>query len=214
MYRIRRSGLMAACLVLAACLDRPTAPDVTPTELGSAELSNVSAPTAPPKTSTGFYLPTNVGSRARVCGSWLGRDRNYGGCYLLGFYHIGLDIPGQFGSAVFAIASGTVLYRSNDESSWGKGNSALYILHTLRNGSKFVALYGHITTSLRTGDPVRSGAKIGGVGRWSLGDHLHFGIRPGSGYPGAPSGRVENRQWPEKNDFVDPWTFIWSNIPR
>lgn len=206
---------IVVALVLVACSDRvPTEAPVANSALTEPVGSSASATTTPPRTSTGFYLPTNLGSRPRGCGSWLGRDRAHGGCYIDGYYHIGLDIPGSVGTSVYAVADGVVIARSDDAASWGRGNSALYVRHTLRNGTKFVALYGHITTSVRAGQNVLAGRIIGSVGRWPNGNHLHFGVRPGSAQPPAPTGMVKNPSWPWTNGFVDPWSYIWLNIPR
>ncbi len=101
------------------------------------------------ETSTCFVYPVGSGFSSG-CGTWLSRDENNGGCYFLGEYHIGTDMLRPLGTPVYAIAAGTVVGVSTG--GWGNTggvtNVALLIRHTLADGSQFVAVYGHIQSSL------------------------------------------------------------------
>ena len=166
-------------------------------------------------TSTGFYWPTGTGAFAFTCGSWLGRDNTHGGCYWDGLYHIGFDMAAGEESDVFAIADGRVLRVSKGlpNSDWGSGNIALLIVHTRSDGQPFIALYGHIRSTLVAGDNVKAGQVIGKIGPYSAGSHLHFGIVPTDVDPLTQLGRLTNAQWPSTNTFVDPLHWITSYSP-
>lgn len=78
-------------------------------------------------------------------------------------------------------------------------NMALAVRHTDSNGNSFVVVYGHLvyntrfrtgTGSVSSGNVVRAGEEIGRIGRWYntsggkiSGDHLHFGVYPGTASP-------------------------------
>lgn len=204
------------------------------------------------KTSTGFYFPTGVpdSQYQKLGGTWLGRDdltypdgtsHDWDGppSYTEGYYHIGYDIKADFGSAVFAIAAGTIVRRSPNWNNDGTNdNVGLYVLHTLSDGTKFTAIYGHIHSTLQEGDVVTGGVQIGTVGHWLNGnvyvDHLHFAVKPGPDYTvGLVSqnlGFLPNSFWPDgitasqinanpgaytyiTNGFVDPIAWIKNNTP-
>ena len=100
------------------------------------------------------------------------------------------------GSPVYAISDGVVTRRST--SGWCSdndlicGNVVLGIRHNLPDGTQFVALYGHIQTTLTENDSVVGGAPIGTVGPWSNGTHLHFGVHPGTTLPADNLGLLPN----------------------
>ncbi|MCL2243411.1 MAG: peptidoglycan DD-metalloendopeptidase family protein [Treponema sp.] len=86
-------------------------------------------------------------------------------------YHNGIDLRGSTGTTVMAALDGTVSVVSEN---WLYGK---YIIITHTNGYK--TLYAHLSsTSVRQGDRVVTGRKIGEVGNtgYSTGSHLHFGI--------------------------------------
>jgi hypothetical protein len=197
------------------------------------------------KTSTGFYFPTGVpdSQYQKLGGTWLGRDANHDTDgpppYTDGFYHIGFDIKADFGSPVFAITAGKIVRRSPNWNNDGTSdNVGLYVLHTLSDGSKFTAIYGHIHSTLQEGDVITGGVQIGTVGHWlnngNYVDHLHFGIKPGPDYTAglvSPDlGLLSNSFWPDgisasqinanpgaytyiTNGFVDPIAWIKNNTP-
>jgi murein DD-endopeptidase MepM/ murein hydrolase activator NlpD len=166
------------------------------------------------QTPTGFFWPIGTGTPFReTCGTWLGRDREHGGCYFDGLYHIGFDMLYGLDNPVYAISPGVVVYRSPN--GWGTGNIGLFIKHTLDDGSEFLALYGHIRTNLQRGDHVSGGVEIGRVGPWPNGDHLHFGILPpGTDIPESYLGTMPNELWPDPNGFVDPVNWITTGAPK
>jgi len=188
----------------------------------------VSVVYAAEKTSTGFYWPIGESDFDSAHGSWLERDSDNGGNYFGGLYHIGIDMMTRttsgVDSEVYAISDGEIVYKHCDDYSWGPGNCALFIQHKLTNGNKFIALYGHLRTSLTVGNKVYAGKFIGRTGPYSGGIHLHFGIVPESNVPGTNVsqgigwGRMSNqhwnKSWPNKtNHFVDPINFLNTHHP-
>lgn len=163
------------------------------------------------KTSTGFYWPIGTASFDQRCGTWLGRDSSYGGCYFSGLYHIGVDMMRD--GEVYAIADGEVFHKHCSDESWGTGNCALFIRHKTADQVVFTAVYGHLRTSLNKNDPVKGGKPLGVTGPWSNGKHLHLGIRYGDSIYPDPWGRLANSNWSSTNNFIDPIAFIQNNAP-
>lgn len=164
------------------------------------------AAAAQTKTATGFYYPNGSTPNVQMCGGWLARDAAHGGCYSNGQYHIGADIDAPLGAPVYAIADGSVLFRST--SGWGTGNVGIVIRHSLSDGTPFIAVYGHIQTAVVAGNVVRAGVSFATVGPWSYGTHVHFGVAPGSTYPSGNLGTLANSYWAWTNSFVDPLNWI------
>lgn len=163
------------------------------------------------QTSTGFIYPIGTSSWNHGSGAWLERDAANGGGYFDGYYHLGEDMLIANGNGVYAIAAGTVTYRST--SGWGTGNIALAIRHKLTDGSEFLALYGHIRSSKVVGNTVAAGEVFATIGPYTYGDHLHFGIHPGLTMPASGWGMLANSQWPSTNGFVDPVDWIRTRSP-
>jgi hypothetical protein len=203
-FKPARFVLFFTLLLAAACDQHSdtgkniTLPDAQP----AASLSDPAV--SPNTTATGLFYPA-LGWPLNVCGKWLGQSSPHG-CYLSGYYHIGFDMMNGAGSPVYAISRGTVVRVSLN--GWGSGNVALLIRHTLEDGTEYVALYGHIVTSLREGDRVSGGVEIGTVGYWSGGNHLHFGVLPNTAIPASNLGMMPNSSWPYTNGFVDPLNWI------
>src|SRR5215213_5938657 len=145
------------------------------------------------KTATGFYYPNGSTPHVQMCGGWLARDSAHGGCYTNGQYHIGADLDAPLGGPVYAIADGTVVFRST--SGWGTGNVGIAIRHYLGDGTPFIAVYGHIQTAVVAGSTVRAGVSFGTIGPWPYGTHVHFGVAPGSTYPSGNLGTLANSNW-------------------
>jgi murein DD-endopeptidase MepM/ murein hydrolase activator NlpD len=86
--------------------------------------------------------------------------------------HAGVDIPGPYGSTIYATADGVVV---RSERSGGYGN-----LVELDHGRGIQTRYGHLSASLVTpGQRVKRGdaiARMGSTGR-STGTHLHYEVR-------------------------------------
>lgn len=84
--------------------------------------------------------------------------------------HPAIDIAGAVGNAVFASASGVVVYAGWND--WGYG----YMI-VIDHGDGWQTLYAHLSAiNVGCGQGVRQGAVIGGVGSTgnSTGPHLHF----------------------------------------
>jgi len=144
------------------------------------------------------------------------------GDYWPGVYHIGQDIPAQVGDNVYAIANGEVVSRSSSES-WnhdpGDNNLGLLVSHKLKDGTEFLALYGHVHSSFTTGAELKAGQPFATIGPWGSKPHLHFGIHPGLNIPGSPWGAMPLSKWPDsekntypselaRNGFVNPIEWI------
>lgn len=196
--------------ILASCSDI-TRPEVKAIASPESPRHSLSDPAVSPNTTaTGLFYPA-LGWPLDVCGKWLGRSYP-NGCYTSGYYHIGFDMMNNQGSPVYAISRGTVVRVSTG--GWGTGNVALLIRHTLEDGTDYVALYGHIVTSLVVGDRVSGGVEIGTVGYWSNGNHLDFGVLPTTYIPASNLGMMPNTAWASPNGFVDPLNWIDTRRPK
>ena len=95
-------------------------------------------------------------------------------------YHSGMDIGCQYGDAVWASDSGTVILAGENG---GYGNCVM-IDHGYVNGDYYTTLYGHLSSiGVSVGQTVSQGEYIGAVGSTgvSTGPHLHFEIRNSGG---------------------------------
>ena len=95
-------------------------------------------------------------------------------------YHSGMDIGCQYGDAVWASDSGTVILAGENG---GYGNCVM-IDHGYVNGDNYYTLYGHLSSiAVSYGQTVSQGEYIGAVGSTgvSTGPHLHFEIRNSAG---------------------------------
>ena len=95
-------------------------------------------------------------------------------------YHSGMDIGCQYGDAVWASDSGTVILAGENG---GYGNCVM-IDHGYVNGDYYYTLYGHLSSiAVSYGQTVSQGEYIGAVGSTgvSTGPHLHFEIRNSAG---------------------------------
>lgn len=159
---------------------------------------------------TGFFFPVTTFVQTG-CSYYLARDAAHGGCYPFdGYYHLGYDIRASVGAPVFAISAGMVAKIEPDNA----GNLAIYVRHTLSDGSTFHAMYGHVRSTLTVGQTVLAGATIATVGPYAAtASHLHFGMSPG---PIIPLGSAEyglNAYWPATNGFTDPINWVLTRSP-
>ena len=95
-------------------------------------------------------------------------------------YQSGMDVGCQYGDAVWASDSGTVILAGENG---GYGNCVM-IDHGFVNGDHYYTLYGHLSAIyVSYGQAVSQGESIGAVGSTgvSTGPHLHFEIRNSSG---------------------------------
>jgi len=178
--------------------------------------------------STGFFYPMKDESpNFSSCGRWLERH-SPNGCYNFldssgnKLYHTGSDMMASVGTPVYAIADGVVKIKSLN--GWGSGNVALIVEHKTMNGIAFRVIYGHITTDKNAGNSVKAGDRIGAIGPWSNGSHLHFGIlSPGLSVPVTDPdymGRWKDSKFGVQesngyydNGLIDPIWFITHNAP-
>ncbi|NCC62223.1 MAG: hypothetical protein EOM12_15085, partial [Verrucomicrobiae bacterium] len=179
------------------------------------------------RTVTGFYYPVGTENlQISSCGRWLTKPIGVvGGCYpSSGIYHIGVDLWVDVGDDVRAISDGKVIQRS--ETGWsndGTDNIALLVEHESAEYGSFTALYGHVRRSgaKLIGSSVRSGEKIGEIGSWIGGAHLHFGIvHPNLNTPiNDGYGRWQWNKWGVPNGIyydnglIDPIDFIVHSGP-
>lgn len=142
--------------------------------------------------------------------------------YASGKFHTGNDLARASGVVegdnVFPLAGGTVVGMDRS-AAWSAprktGSVGLFIRHTAPDGTQFVALYGHIVPAQtwRAGDQVINGTILGKIGDYgSNGDHLHFGIYPGTGMPPAPYGSQSCSKWGNNNGAVNPLPFLNAHL--
>lgn len=102
-------------------------------------------------------------------------------------YHSGIDIGASIGNPCYAVADGTVVMcKSTDDSKSTIGGRGRYIVIYHSNGN-FSSLYEHLDScSVKVGDTVKAGQKIGKTGNsgWQSSGkhyaaHLHFGLMNG-----------------------------------
>jgi len=154
--------------------------------------------------------------------------------------HIGTDLDGNAGDAVYAIADGKVFYYRSNVSGYGGGGgegcpavngSVIFIRHRKADGSYFIAQYGHIRnvpSDLRytgfnfNGPSVAKGQQIAEIGIFNpcrdcgpRCDHLHFGIW-------NSNDKIPSNQWgygpacwstPVVGCWVNPITFLQNESP-
>lgn len=89
--------------------------------------------------------------------------------------HEGIDIPAPEGATVVSVSAGVVA-----AAGWGVAGDA-YGIAVLVRDAQHEYLYAHLSSvSVRQGQVVRPGTKLGEVGQTGVGTgpHLHFGVRP------------------------------------
>lgn len=88
-------------------------------------------------------------------------------------FHSGVDLPKPTGTPVYASKAGKVMNAGS------KGNGlGIYVM--IDHGGGYQTIYGHLSAvSVKTGDTVQAGQRVGSVGStgMSTGPHLHFEVR-------------------------------------
>ena len=146
---------------------------------GCSETQDVTTCSVNVPSSSGFILPTPYGYITSYYG---GRIHPV---YGVASYHDGIDIAASTGTTVMASSTGKVIYSYLDNySEYGGFGIAVLIAHNV-NGESYTTLYGHLSSaSVKSGQIVQRGQKIGEVGSTgvSTGPHLHFQTMYGVGY--------------------------------
>lgn len=105
---------------------------------------------------------------------WPVEDARLSRGFLLGKrWHYGLDLAAKKGTPILASEAGVVIYVGKGFSGYGK-------LIVVEHNDTWATLYSHLNKfSVKEGDKVRRGQKIGEMGRTgrATGVHLHFEIR-------------------------------------
>jgi murein DD-endopeptidase MepM/ murein hydrolase activator NlpD len=128
-------------------------------------------------------------------------------------FHAGEDWSGpngrSLGSPVYSIGHGRVIYAH--PLGWGADQGVLIVQHVLPGGSTILSFYGHLdppSVTMRGGECVARGDKVGEIGDPRGRPHLHFEIRnnrpgePGPGYWGVD---------PTLAGWFPPSITIWGN---
>jgi murein DD-endopeptidase MepM/ murein hydrolase activator NlpD len=134
-----------------------------------------------------FWLERPFSSEHR---QWAEPTYPYGsrgtGIYVL---HTGVDISNPLETPVRAVADGEVIYAGDDaERAFGPkpvfyGNLVVQRLAQRSGDRDLYVLYGHLNTvEVRSGQTVRAGDVVGGVGMTgiAIGPHLHLEVREGA----------------------------------
>jgi murein DD-endopeptidase MepM/ murein hydrolase activator NlpD len=131
------------------------------------------------------------------------------------YVHVAQDMPCSYGHAVYAIGDGVVFISRADAGGYGVGGApggCIIITHTTAAGTKFDALYGHVSGLLvKEGERVQAGQLIARVNGCR---HLHFSTHPGAKYrDGNPYAGHVPKSWADHGGYVDPVQFLKAN-PR
>ena len=140
---------------------------------------------------TQFWRPLNSGI---MYSTWWSDVLSGGGCRS----HAGVDIANNYGTNVYPIANGQVVFAGY--ASDGYGNKI--IVHHNINGRNYSSLYGHLSSiNVSKGQIVTKDQVIGHVGSTghSFGNHLHLNVCVGL------------KSCVSRGDTVDPGTYI--NFP-
>jgi murein DD-endopeptidase MepM/ murein hydrolase activator NlpD len=131
------------------------------------------------------------------------------------YVHVAQDMPCSLGHAVYAIGDGVVFISRADAGGYGVGGApggCIIITHTTAAGTKFDALYGHVSGLLvKEGQRVQAGQPIARVNGCR---HLHFSTHPGAKYRDRnPYAGHVPKIWADHGGYVDPVKFLKTN-PR
>lgn len=142
-------------------------------------------------------------------------DWDFGRCtgrYLPGMAHLGADSQGYKSGPIRAIAAGTVVQKKW----WGNQNGpAIAIEHRTASGIRFIAVYGHVNSSLGVGARVSAGQTIGSLYDLGSNTHLHFGVRPLSAGENAATAPVKGMSScpPNLLGYRDPLPWLAGQRP-
>ncbi len=124
-------------------------------------------------------------------------------------FHAGIDLAAAIGAEIRAPADGVVAFAGRYDLKrsvgwWRYGN-----LVALRNGDRFITLFGHCDEVLvKTGQQVKQGDVIATVGDsgWSTSPHLHYEVRrleaDGEFKPVDPRIYILDHRWTDEEQFL------------
>jgi murein DD-endopeptidase MepM/ murein hydrolase activator NlpD len=124
-------------------------------------------------------------------------------------FHHGLDMAAPTGTEIYAPAAGVVVFAGRyplrqSVAWWRFGN-----LVALRNGDRFITLFGHCDeVKVRSGQRVEQGEIIGTVGNtgWSTNPHLHYEVRrlqdDGEFEPVDPRIYILDHRWRDEEQLL------------
>ncbi|WP_240506282.1 M23 family metallopeptidase [Thermoactinospora rubra] len=181
------AGQSAAASPLAAAAPTPSpaptgtaTPSPDPTRDPNDPPNEVDVPDVTTLAAPSFQLPFPCGQKWTGNSSASSAHRSYE----IDFNR-GSTADADLGDTVVAAAAGTVVISSHQGSANGFGN-----LVKIDHGGGWTTYYAHLNVrSVKAGDRVSQGQKIGTVGKTSkpgnnISPHLHYEVRQGSGYPG------------------------------
>lgn len=100
--------------------------------------------------------------------------------------HHGVEYQNPFGTSVFAVADGEVVFADMDtKTKFSPWNNFYGNVIVIRHANDMYTLYAHLSEILvQAGDKVHAGDEIGKVGQTggATGSHLHFEVRMGNDY--------------------------------
>jgi hypothetical protein len=129
------------------------------------------------------------------------------------YVHVAQDMPCAVGHPVYAIADGTVFISRADAGGFGVNGApggCIIIAHVTAAGTKFHALYGHVSAlKVKAGQHVTAGQVIASVNGCK---HLHFSTHIGFTYrDGNPYAGHVPAAWADHGGYVDPVKFLKTN---
>jgi murein DD-endopeptidase MepM/ murein hydrolase activator NlpD len=123
--------------------------------------------------------------------------------------HAGLDLAAPQGMPIHSPADGVVVFAGQYPMArsigwWRYGNLVM-----VRNGDRFVTLFGHCDeVKVRTGQKVKKGDVLGTVGNtgWSTSPHVHYEVRRRTGdgpwVPVDPLIYILDHRWPNEERLL------------
>jgi murein DD-endopeptidase MepM/ murein hydrolase activator NlpD len=125
-------------------------------------------------------------------------------------FHAGLDLAAPTGTPIAAAADGVVTFAGRYPLRgsifwWRFGNVV-----AIRHAGRFVTIYAHCDTiTVRAGERIRQGQRIGTVGNsgWSSNSHLHYEVRTSRGggpyRPVDPQIYILNYRWNNEDQLLN-----------
>ncbi|MEE8526470.1 MAG: M23 family metallopeptidase [Thermoanaerobaculia bacterium] len=141
-------------------------------------------------------------------------------------FHAGLDLAAAVGAEIRAPADGVVAFAGRYPMRRSIGWWRYGLLVALRNGDRFITLFGHCEKILvTTGQQVEQGDVIATVGNtgWSTNPHLHYEIRrleeEGEFKPVDPRIYILDHRWRKEEQFLvrarqSPASDSYEPLPR